>query len=275
MDLRSLFSRSKHTSTSVKSGRTDNITSAGAHELLLEHEGFLGPTKQRPRRPTTADTAFATPRDSKSSHERSQKSSSDFRYAIPDHHSDPKRVPSQQKNGVFSRNRSTRNAREGHAHCFSQSSPGYAPEGGGVGRRPARGWLRRCISTNSRGHPSSSSSCAATLPYYVTPITEDDDDYTALPKLPGYEEEEQQLPDKPTSGAAARAAAAAAAQNEVMDSMRYLRLEPRVTRDSESGVGIEVRDEGDLVADFNFDIPVVRKGEWSTHSVHTQYILNI
>lgn len=108
----------------------------------------------------------------------------------------------------------------------------------------------------------------------MTPITEDDNDYTALPKLPGYEEEEQQLPDKPTSGAAARAAAAAAAQNEVIDSMRYLRLEPRVTRDSESGVGIEVRDEGDLVADFEFDIPVVRKGKWCNHSVHTRIMLN-
>ena len=61
------------------------------------------------------------------------------------------------------------------------------------------------------------------------------------------------------SGAAARAAAAA--QNELLDSIRNISLaESCLTGDSESGVGIEIRDSGETIAEFDFDIPVVRRG---------------
>lgn len=89
----------------------------------------------------------------------------------------------------------------------------------------------------------------------------EDDDFTALPAMPGCAIETESL--RPSlnlaSGAAARAAAAA--QNEILDSMRNITLaEPHLTRDSESGVGIEVRDSGEKMAEFDFDIPVVRQG---------------
>ena len=89
----------------------------------------------------------------------------------------------------------------------------------------------------------------------------EDDEFSALPALPGCAIEPE--PSRPSfnlsSGAAARAAAAA--QNEILESMRDLTLaEPDVTRDSESGVGIEVRDGGETMDEFDFDIPVVRQG---------------
>ena len=89
----------------------------------------------------------------------------------------------------------------------------------------------------------------------------EDDEFTALPALPGCAIEPE--PSRPSfnlsSGAAAQAAAAA--HNEILDSMRDLTLaETDVTRDSESGVGIEVRDGGETMDEFDFDIPVVRQG---------------
>jgi F-box and WD-40 domain protein 1/11 len=63
------------------------------------------------------------------------------------------------------------------------------------------------------------------------------------------------IPDDLMSGAAARAAAAT--QNEILETVRNLRLvEPKVPRDSESGIGIEMRDPWD-----EDDDEVVRKGE--------------
>jgi F-box and WD-40 domain protein 1/11 len=63
------------------------------------------------------------------------------------------------------------------------------------------------------------------------------------------------IPDDLMSGAAARAAAAT--QNEILETVRNLRLvEPKVPRDSESGIGIEMLDPWD-----EDDDEVVRKGE--------------
>ena len=98
-------------------------------------------------------------------------------------------------------------------------------------------------------------------PPYDGSLIFEEDEFTALPAMPGCAIESE--PSRPSlniaSGAAARAAAAA--QNEILDSMRNITLaEPQLTRDSESGVGIEVRDDGEKMADFDFDIPVVRQG---------------
>jgi F-box and WD-40 domain protein 1/11 len=63
------------------------------------------------------------------------------------------------------------------------------------------------------------------------------------------------IPDDLMSGAAARAAAAT--QNEMFESVRNLRIpEPKIPRDSESGIGIEMRDRWDEDED-----ELVRKGE--------------
>ena len=111
------------------------------------------------------------------------------------------------------------------------------------------------------------------LPYDGSLIFEDDD-FTALPAMPGCAFELE--PSRPSlnlaSGAAARAAAAA--QNEILESMRNITLaEPHLTRDSESGVGIEVRDGGETMAEFDFDIPVVRQGMETTGHHHNTSLM--
>ncbi len=281
MDLRSIFLRSKQTSTSEKRRTKDNLSSAGAQELFLEYEGFLGPSKPRPRRPSVAGTRLVTPRiadadhksranisqdlsrDLKTSYEESRKSFSGLRDEVDGPRSYPRRILSRRRKGLFSLKRSTREEPRVHPDQYSQSSSVYVLGQENIGRSPTCGWLRRCISTKSRGYLSPPPSFTTIPPYYGSPIRENND-YTALPQLPGYEIEPYRPPGELPSGAAARAAAAA--QNEVLDTIRNLRLvEPKVTRDSESGVGIEVRDRGDLIADFDIDIAVVRKGKSIRH----------
>lgn len=71
---------------------------------------------------------------------------------------------------------------------------------------------------------------------------------------PGTGMKPPRIPDDMMSGAAARAAAAT--QNEILESVRNLRLlEPKIPRDSESGIGIEMRDRWEEDED-----EVVRKG---------------
>ena len=115
----------------------------------------------------------------------------------------------------------------------------------------ACGWLRRCMSTTlGRRH----------RPEHISTITPEDSslrDIAVTLLVPGIGIEPPQVPDSTTSGAAARAAAAA--QNEIHENVRNMRLaEPTVTRDSESGIGIEVRERGGENADST--IPVVRRG---------------
>ena len=75
--------------------------------------------------------------------------------------------------------------------------------------------------------------------------------------LPGSCLKPPQIPHDLTSGAAARAAAAT--QNEILESVRNQRsVEPKIPRDSESGIGIELRDRWEESKD-----KVVRKGQRS------------
>lgn len=115
------------------------------------------------------------------------------------------------------------------------------------------GWLRRCMSTTlGRRHRAQNNSN----------LTRDGRPLQGSPELlpiPGIGIEPPQVPDSTTSGAAARAAAAA--QNEMLESARDMRLsEPIVTKDSESGIGIEVRDRRGESTDST--TPVVRRGSW-------------
>ena len=137
--------------------------------------------------------------------------------------------------------------------------------------RPTRVLSRRKRSffsnkhTHSESYPADAVSITSPLsaPWYCY----NEEDFTALPVFPGSETappksidlpETSEPPEKFASGAAARAAAAA--QNELLDALKHIRLaEPKITRDSESGVGIEVRSHGESTVDIG--VPVVRKGE--------------
>ena len=117
--------------------------------------------------------------------------------------------------------------------------------------RTACGWLRRCVSgTLGRRHrfQGISAPTSDSRQLYDSP---------EMMPIPGIGIEPPQVPDSTTSGAAARAAAAA--QNQILKSVQNTRLaEPTITRDSESGIGIEVRDGGGENTECT--IPVVRKG---------------
>ena len=107
-------------------------------------------------------------------------------------------------------------------------------------------WLRRCMST-TLGRRNKSHNLSTSRPQ-VTPARHNN----GTVSIPAIGVEPPHVPDSTTSGAAARAAAAA--QNEIHESARSMMLtEPKVAKDSESGIGIEVEN-------MNGTIPVVRKG---------------
>ena len=109
-------------------------------------------------------------------------------------------------------------------------------------------WLRRCVSTTLR-HPRRAS---------VTLRSSNDSlEHAYYPKspIPGIGIEPPLIPDNLMSGAAARAAAATG--NEILESVRNLRItEPKITRDSESGIGIEMRER----EEESVEVPIPRKG---------------
>lgn len=118
------------------------------------------------------------------------------------------------------------------------------------------GWLRRVASSGFRHKRDYS----ATL----TPSPDRAPDAHSLTSpVPGSGSEPPILPYDPTRGAAARAAAAA--QNEMLGVGRALVLrddarlsEPKLARDSESGIGIDLRDRTDETPETA--IAIVRKG---------------
>ena len=272
-----MFSRGKRATSSDKKAK--ERPTAGAHELFLEYEGFLAPSKPRPRTPSAPLSKPSTPlthgehnghriklsgdtlRSSSVSHAITRKSFSGFGDANYELRSRPKRTSSQRTRSFLSFGK-TSHAGAGHnIHNFSRPGPNYIVEEDSPAQSHTSGWLRRCISTSLKHRPSTSSSSVTPPPPYDGSLVFVDDDFTALPAIPGctIEPESSRPSFNLASGAAARAAAAA--QNEILDSMRNITLaEPHLTRDSESGVGIEVRDSGETLAEFDFDIPVVRKG---------------
>lgn len=270
-----MFSRGKGAKSSDKKTKKEKPT-AGAHELFLEIEGFL-PTGPRPRTPSAPLSKPSTPlthvkhnchglklsentlRSSTVSHGKTRKSFSGFGDA--DDESRSKRTPSQRTKSFLHFGK-TAHGEPGHnIYNFSRPGPNYVVDKEAPTQSDTSGWLRRCMSTGLKHRPSTPSSSMTPPPPYDGLLIFEDDDFTALPAMPGGASEVE--PSRPslclTSGAAARAAAAA--QNEILDSMRNITLaEPHPTRDSESGVGIEVRDGEETMAEFDFDIPVVRQG---------------
>ena len=124
------------------------------------------------------------------------------------------------------------------------------------------GWLRRVASGGFRQRRNSSTQLSPTddrVPHI----------YNVTSPVPGSGSEPPIVPHDPASGAAARAAAAA--QNEMLGVGRVLILrednlfsEPKLARDSESGIGIDLRDRTDETAEPG--ITVVRKGKTASHT---------
>ena len=272
-----MFSRGKGTSSSDKKKQKEK-TKPGAHELFLEYEGFLAPSKHRPRTPsahsskTSAPLTYGehnghssklsedTPRSSTASSSRPRKSVSSSGDANDASRSQPKRTPSQRTKNLFSFGKTTHGEPRRHINNFSRPGPNYVAEKEALAQSNTSGWLRSCMNTTSKHRsPTPSSSMTPPPSYDGSLIFEEEDDITALPALPGGAMEPARPSLNLASGAAARAAAAA--QNEILDFMQKITLAERdVTRDSESGVGIEVQDSGETIAEFDFDIPVVRQG---------------
>ena len=120
----------------------------------------------------------------------------------------------------------------------------------------AGSWLRRTVSTTFRRHrrPSSSSGFQERInKHHLSPVS-----FRSLEadlNIPNH-------PRNPPGGAAARAAAAA--QNEILESARFLTMhdnsrltQPKVSNDSESGIGIDLRESSD---NLNLTLPVMRTG---------------
>ena len=232
--FKGVFSKRRRHSTIGEIERLDQNNIPGFHELFVEVETLEEPSTslQRvapqqvsgPRKDSVDECPEVSWIPSTRTHSKPHKSFSGLSDAIEEFRSRPTRVLSRRKRSFFS-----------NKHTHSESCPADAV-------------------------PSASPLSA---PWYCY----NDEDYTALPVFPGSETappgsigspRASEPPEKFASGAAARAAVAA--QNEILDALRHIRLaEPKVTRDSESGVGIEVRSHGDVTVDIG--IPVVRKGE--------------
>ena len=271
-----MSSRGKGAIASDKKKNKEKHT-VGAHELFLEYEGFLAPSKQRPRAPSAPSSKPSrhltciehdghssklsedTSRSSTASHGRSRKSFSAYSDANDLAQSRPKQTPSQRTKSFLSFGKTEHEKSGRNIYNFSRPGPNYVVEKEASVHPNTSGWLRSCMSTSLKHRPSTTSSSKTPPPPYDGLLIFEDDDLTALPELPDCITKSWRPSSDLTSGAAARAAAAA--QNEILDSMRKITLaEPHLTSDTESGVGIEIRDSGETMAEFDFDIPVVRQG---------------
>ena len=232
--FKGVFSKRRRHSTLGKSEGLDQNTITGFRDLFVEVGNLDEPSASLPR--VAPQQVVEARKDSGDecpelgwisptrTHSKPHKSFSGLSDAIEEFRSRPTRVLSRRKRSFFS-----------NKHTHSESCPADA------------------VSTAS---PPSA-------PWYCY----NEEDFTALPVFPGSETAPprsidllgtSEPPEKLANGAAARAAVAA--QNELLDALKHIRLaEPKVTRDSESGVGIEVRSHGESTADVG--VPVVRKGE--------------
>ena len=260
------WNRKKHTSSGDKNKKRKSNVSPSAHELFLEYEGFLPPEEPAPAsRPMKiqessvwqsgkAKTSQDSGRASSASHNAPRQSFSGCSGTTA-HSRSPFSGPSKRrKKSILSFSRSinedvqdnTRYDRSKHNQIMEQDKDMRAPS-----------FLRRCMSIRSQGRPQTPST---PLPAYHESLPASGYLPAPVPEfglVPGFGYETPRPPADLSSGAAARAAAAA--QNEILATMRSLSLaEPKINRDSESGVGIEVRDHADELAES--EVPIVRQG---------------
>ena len=120
----------------------------------------------------------------------------------------------------------------------------------------ASSWLRRTVNTTFRRHkrPLNSTAIPQLTNKHCVSISS-----LCAPQL-DMDTPNQSL--NPPGGAAARAAAAA--QNEILESARLLTMQdnlrlvqPKVSNDSESGIGIDLREPSD---DMDLTLPIMRTG---------------
>ena len=156
-------------------------------------------------------------------------------------------------------------------------------EFGSTRQKSASGWLRRTASMRFHHHRRPSTFTRPPTSYAV-PVPSFD-----MPPLE-FGPEPTCAPRRLTGGAAARAAAAA--QNEstrssaVQDGFVVLRdtssrslalidrlnlTEPKVNNDTESGIGIDIRDRSD---ETDSTIPITRNGTWSKISGLSEHCIN-
>lgn len=174
-------------------------------------------------------------------------SDSIFGYVIDDFH--PRTSGSKRYKTILSPIGSVNEKTQQLPHQHSKSIINPRIEDSSPSYSKSSGWLRRCVSATFR-HPRRPS---ATFQSHDNPSSHVD--YLTSP-IPGIGVEPPIIPDNLTSGAAARAAAAT--QNEILECVRNLRLtEPKLRRDSESGIGIEMRERGEE----SIEIAIPRKGQ--------------
>lgn len=245
-----------------------------AHERFLEDEGFILPEEPaRPVKPAHSQTnLFHQFSHVKTSEESGRASSSASQLQPRQSFSGVSGTTVQTGTSLLNASKRTKKSIlsfgrsiDGHAqeslrHGRSRSS--LLSEQEPVARTPS--FLRRCMSIKSQGRPQTPSTplplyndSSSRLSHLPAPVPE-------FGLVPGFGFEPSRPPTDLSSGAAARAAAAA--QNEILATMRSLSLaEPKINRDSESGVGIEVRDCTEEAT--GLEVPVVRQG--------TEYLLSI
>ncbi|KAL6713464.1 hypothetical protein ACLMJK_008929 [Lecanora helva] len=278
MDLKRRFWRHKQSAARGDKTKSAKASTSGAHELFLEYEGFLSAPSSRSARPSTSAAKpeqgkTAGPHQSSKAsrreavpHDKSLKHFHDSRDVVDEARPPTQRSSSQRSKGLFALNHSSVSPRNDLSKKHLGSTASQATEPAPVNQTQHTSWFRRCTTSSSRDkQPPPASSFAAVPPY----LDYCEDELTALPPFPGYENDPPRVLEKPASGAAARAAAAA--QNEIIDSMRNFRIaEPMVTRDSESGVGIEVRDRGETSPDLG--LAVIRKGRKTEPHISKSFI---
>ncbi len=266
-----IFWRQRRASKDKKKKTKKDSSTVGAHELFLEYEGLLPPSSAlSPRTQPTPDSDVVVEkiaqihhdhgvhvpanalRQSISESERPRKSFSGLSRATTIVSSSTQCITHNRKKSFWSLNRSVE---EGHQTLGRvQYQPTREPviEQPHAPSPPCYNWLRRFRSQSRPTTP------VTPLPTYYESSSANGHIPAPVPDfgdVPGFGYEQPRPRADLSSGAAARAAAAA--QNELLESMRRMRLaEPKVTRDSESGIGIE---RGDSMIDPS--IPVVRHGE--------------
>ena len=178
-----------------------------------------------------------------------RKSFSSLRGAVDEFRSLPRRAASRKQRSFF--------AALSLRHPES-ANIGNELELGGLDQPRSSRLLRRTTSTAHQDEQRRSVLCTPTLDPVIPPTPD------ISSPVPGVGVEPPRFPYNPASGAAARAAAAAAS-NELFGSMLSVDLplgtgfvEPKVTMDSESGIGIDLRDR--LEDSAEHEMLMTRKG---------------
>ena len=271
--LRRLFSRRRRLSTHEKATKKE-IFSPESHELSLESEGPLPSDDRALRRPSTSFSRATTCRPSilysenapsppgetlgsySDAYNHPRKSFSGLRRATTASQSVMHSAPKRRKNSTLLFRKSADEPGDGRSR-WTRASLDQRQEHEEHMRRPSTsGWLERLKSTNFKSYDRTSIWQPDLPPFEVlngnrhlpSPIPD-------FGEIRGFTHEKPKPRTDISSGAAARAAAAA--QNELLESMRKMRLsEMRVARDSESGIGIERAD-----STVDLEGPVVRQGK--------------